>query len=89
MVKSKKIAAFVYVPKNFTKFYLDNTKTNISLIADNSSIIDKMIVKSILNKFNQSINTIRIEENEVLSKAAPSNHNLQSIISKIQKRNVF
>lgn len=84
MVKSKKIAAFVYVPKNFTKSYLDNTKTNISLIADNSSIIDKMIVKSILNKFNQSINTIRIEENEVFSKAVPSNHNLQSIISKIQ-----
>lgn len=84
MVRSKKIAAFVYVPKNFTKSYLDNAKTNISLIADNSSIIDKMIVKSILNKFNQSINTIRIEENEVLSKAAPSTHNLQSIISKIQ-----
>lgn len=84
MVKSKKIAAFVYVPKDFTKSYLDNTKTNISLIADNSSIIDKMIVKNILNKFNQSINTIRIEENEVLSKAAPSTHNLQSIISKIQ-----
>ncbi|WP_066022262.1 MULTISPECIES: ABC transporter permease [Clostridium] len=84
MVKDKKIAAFVYVPKNFTKAYLDNTETNISLIADNSSIIDKMIVKNILNEFNQSINTIRIEENEVLSNAPLKTHNLQSIISKIQ-----
>ncbi|MFL0252607.1 ABC transporter permease [Clostridium neuense] len=84
MVKDKKIAAFVYVPKNFTKAYLDNTKTNISLIADNSNLLNKMIVKSILNKFNQSINTIRIEENEVLSKASLKTPNLQSIISKIQ-----
>ncbi|WP_234117272.1 ABC transporter permease [Clostridium hydrogenum] len=84
MVKDKKIAAFVYVPKNFTKAYLDDTKTNISLIADNSSILDKMIVKNILDRFNENIRTIRIEENEVLSKATLSTPNLQFLISKIQ-----
>lgn len=84
MVKNKKISAFVYVPQNFTKAYLDDTKANISLIADNSSTLDKMIVKSILNKFNQSINTIRIEENEILSKASLKTPNLQALISKIQ-----
>lgn len=84
MVKDKKIAAFVYVPKNFTKAYLNNAKTNISLIADNSNLLNKMIVRSILNKFNQNINTIRVEENEVLSTATLSTSNLQALIMKIQ-----
>lgn len=61
MVKAKKISVFIYVPQNFTKSCLDNTKTGISLIADSSSPVDKMIITNILNRFKQNINTIRFE----------------------------
>lgn len=88
LVKDKKAAAFVYVPKNFTKAYMDNTKTNIVLIADNNKQINKGIVKNILDRFNQSMETIRIEETEVennLTSGSKTNANkIQSIISKIQ-----
>lgn len=67
LVKDKKAAAFIYVPKNFTKDYINDTRTNITLIADNDNQIDKSIVKDILDRFNKSIETIHLEESEVLS----------------------
>ncbi|GFZ33084.1 permease [Clostridium zeae] len=93
LIKNKKAAAFIYVPKNFTKAYLDNTKTDIILLADNTKQIDKGIVKNILDRFNQNIETIRIEENEVeknlpsTSKMSPME--LQNLISKIQSTDSY
>lgn len=88
LVKDKKAAAFIYVPKNFTKAYIDNTKTNIVLIADNNKQIDKGIVKNILDRFNKSIETIRIEETEITDNITSDNkintNKIQGIISKIQ-----
>jgi ABC-2 type transport system permease protein len=93
LVKDKKAAAFVYVPKNFTKAYMDNTKTNIVLIADNNKQIDKGIVKNILDRFNQSIETIRIEETEVENNITLDSkidaNKIQGIISKIQNTDSY
>lgn len=79
LIKDKKVAAFVYVPENFTEAYLKNMKTNIVLIADNNKQIDKGIVKNILDRFNQNIETIRAEET-----VTPKNY-----LSKIQSTQVY
>lgn len=89
LVNDKKISAFVYVPNNFTKAYINGTKADISLVGDNSKEVNKMIVKNILDRFNQSIRTIRIEENEVSLNASPSNRNLEKIIAKIQSTSSY
>lgn len=84
MVKNKKIAVFIYVPKNFTKSYINGTKSSISFIADNSKETDKMIIKDILDSFSQNMRTIRIEESEILSNASQRNPHLVALINKIQ-----
>lgn len=85
LVKDKKVTAFIYVPRNFTKAYMDNTKANITLIGDNNKQIDKGIVKNILDGFNKSIETIRIEEIEVIDNSRKLNPNkIETIFSKIQ-----
>lgn len=87
MVKDKKISVFIYVPDNFTKAYINDTKSSISFTADNSKGVDKTIVKDILDRFNQNIRTIRIEESEVFLKASHSSNNLGALINKIQNTN--
>jgi ABC-2 type transport system permease protein len=88
LVNDKKAAAFIYVPKDFTKAYIDNTKSSIELMADNNKQIDKGIVKNIIDRFNKNIETIRIEESEVYnnltSNSEISEDKIQGIISKIQ-----
>lgn len=88
LVNDKKVAAFIYVPRDFTNAYIDNTKSSIELIADNNKQIDKGIVKNIIDKFNKNIETIRIEESEVennlTSNSEINEDTIQGIMSKIQ-----
>lgn len=92
LVKDKKAAAFIYVPKNFTRAYIDNTKMSIVLIGDNNKQIDKGIVKNLLDRFNRSIETIRIEETEIKDNITSGDKintdKLQSIISKIKNTGI-
>lgn len=92
LVKDKKAAAFIYVPKNFTRAYIDNTKMSIVLIGDNNKQIDKGIVKNLLDRFNRSIETIRIEETEIKDNITSGDkintYKLQSIISKIKNTGI-
>ncbi len=71
--------ALVYVPKDFTKNYINNTKTNISVIGDNNKFDDVSIVKTILNSFDKNISTIRIEQNEVIDELALNKSNVMSV----------
>lgn len=88
LVNDKKAAAFIYVPRDFTKAYIDNTKSSIELIADNNKQLDKGIVKNILDRFNKNIENIRIEESEVESNLTSNSEinedKIQSTISRIQ-----
>lgn len=65
LVNNGSVAAFIYIPKNYTEDYLNNKKIKISVIGDNAKSDDILIVKSILNSFNENISVIRNEQNEV------------------------
>lgn len=88
LLNDKKVTAFIYVPRDFTNAYIDNTKSSIELIADNNKQIDKGIVKNIIYRFNKNIENIRIEEleveNNLTSNSEINEDTIQGIISKIQ-----
>lgn len=88
LVKEKKAAAFIYVPKDFTKNYMEDNKSSIELIADNNKQIDKGIVKNVLDSFNKNLQTTRIEELEIKNIASSnskiSDTEMQNIIYKIE-----
>lgn len=71
--------ALVYVPKDFTKNYINNTKINISVIGDNNKSDDVSIVKTILNSFEKNISSIRVEQNEVIDELALNKSNVMSV----------
>lgn len=88
LVSTGKAAVFIYVPKNFTKSYIDGTKANITIIGDNNKQLDKSIVTNILSSFNESLDSINNEQKEII-KAFNSNvsvpqDKVQKIIDYIQ-----
>ena len=93
LVNDKKAAVFIYIPKDFTQAYIDNVDTNIDLIGDNTKQIEQGIVKDIIDRFRESIETIRLEQNEVTQNITASNqmtsNNLQAIFSQIQNTDSY
>ena len=71
LVKEGKAAAFIYVPKHFTKAVMNNGKTNIDLIGDNNKTIDKNIVQAVLEGFTKSVKTMSAEQQEVIKHISP------------------
>ncbi|MDP4145860.1 MAG: ABC transporter permease [Bacillota bacterium] len=77
LVDSGKASVFVYIPKDFTKAFTDDTKISITLIGNKNNPIDKSIVNNILNRFIQNTKTVFIEE-----KTAAKELSLNNTISK-------
>ncbi|MGV0172396.1 ABC transporter permease [Bacillus velezensis] len=71
LVKEGKAAAFIYVPKHFTKAVMNNGKTNIDLIGNNNKTIDKNIVQAVLEGFTKSVKTMSAEQQEVIKHISP------------------
>lgn len=88
LVSTGKAAVFIYVPKDFTKAYINGAKSNITVIGDNNNQLDKSIVNNILSSFIESISSINNEQKEVI-KAINRNINIpqdkiEEIINHIQ-----
>jgi ABC-2 type transport system permease protein len=66
LVKDGKVSAFIYIPKDFTKAYLENTKSSIVFIGNNNKPLESDIVKNILDSFNRNLQTLSVEQKEVL-----------------------
>lgn len=79
LVSNGTYVALVYVPKNFTKNYINNSKINISVIGDNNKSEDVSIVKTILNSFDKNISTKRVEQNEVIDELALNKSDVSSV----------
>ncbi|MBU3216061.1 ABC transporter permease [Clostridium estertheticum] len=79
LVSNGTYVALVYVPKNFTKNYINNSKINISVIGDNNKLDDVSIVKTILNSFDKNISIKRVEQNEVIEDMALNKSNVRSV----------
>lgn len=82
LVTAGKAAVFIYVPKNFTKAYINGSKANITVIGDNNKQQEKSIIMNILSSFNENLFSINNEQKEII-RVANSNINVPQ--DKIQK----
>ena len=85
LVEEGKVSVFVYVPRDFTKSFLSDTKTGITLLGNKNNPIDKSIIKSILDGFISNTKTVFIEEKEVASMQNSNNVLSEAAMGKIIK----
>ena len=51
LVDEGKVSVFVYIPKDFTRAFINGTKSSITIIGNKNTSIDKIIIKNILDGF--------------------------------------
>lgn len=83
LVEEGKVSAFVYVPKDFTKLYLNNTESSIVFIGNTDKTMEADIVKNILNRFTGSLKTISADQKEALAQVTKYNNIPEAEIGKI------
>lgn len=89
LVDKGTVSTFVYVPKDFTNDFFQNTKTNVTILDKGDNSIDKSIVKNIIDGFIQSTKTVFIEEKEVLAMSPPSKEATSKLLSYIENEQIY
>lgn len=83
LIEDGKVSAFIYIPKDFTKSYLDDTKNNIVFIGNKNKSMESDIVKNILDSFTSSLKAISADQKEVLQQLLKYNNLPQDEANKI------
>lgn len=83
LVNEGKVSVFVYIPKDFTRALVNDTTSNITIIGNKNTTIDKTIIKDILDGFVLDTKTVFIEEKEAMQQLSLSTPLSKDVIEKI------
>lgn len=86
LIKEGEVAAFVYVPKGFTRAVMNDEKTNIDLIGNNNKGINKNIVETVLDSFSRSVKTMSVEQKEIVKQIHAANNTSKDKVEKVINR---
>ncbi len=83
------VSFFIYVPKDFTKSFIEDSKTSITLIANKDNLIDKSMVKNLLDRFIQNTRTVFVEEAAVKKLSSNNKAIVEKILNHIEKDETY